>query len=73
MFECFTIAGVVEVLLYLSVALLCAYELSDVYITIGSNAYSASGFFFGILAQDLAINMLFICRMVFNGKAFSSQ
>ncbi|GLJ45014.1 hypothetical protein SUGI_0947480 [Cryptomeria japonica] len=57
----------VEVLLYLSVALLCAYELSAVYITAGSNAYSASGFFFGVSAQALAINMLFICRMVFHG------
>lgn len=73
MFECFTIAGAVEVLLYLSLALLCAYELSVVYITAGSNAYSAFCFFFGVSAQALAINMLFICRMVFNGKAFSSQ
>ncbi|KAH9329441.1 hypothetical protein KI387_001549 [Taxus chinensis] len=57
----------VEVLLYVAVALLCAYELLAVYVTAGGNSYSASGLFFGVSAQALAINMLFICRMVFHG------
>ncbi|XP_059628763.1 calpain-type cysteine protease DEK1 [Cornus florida] len=61
----------VAVLLLLAVALLCAYELCAVYVTAGSRAserYSPSGFFFGVSAIALAINMLFICRMVFNGN-----
>ncbi|TYI34800.1 hypothetical protein ES332_A03G034500v1 [Gossypium tomentosum] len=33
-----------------------------------SERYSPSGFFFGVSAIALAINMLFICRMVFNGN-----
>ncbi|XP_010257664.1 PREDICTED: calpain-type cysteine protease DEK1 [Nelumbo nucifera] len=60
----------VAILLLLAVAILCAYELCAVYVTAGSNAskrYSPSGFFFGVSAIALAINMLFICRMVFNG------
>ncbi|TYK09968.1 calpain-type cysteine protease DEK1 [Cucumis melo var. makuwa] len=63
--------GAVAILLLLAVALLCAYELCAVYVTAGSSAserYSPSGFFFGISAIALAINMLFICRMVFNGN-----
>lgn len=66
----FTYTGAVAVLLLLAVALLCAYELCAVYVTAGSKAsqrYSPSGFFFGVSAIALAINMLFICRMVFNG------
>lgn len=62
---------VVAVLLLLAVALLCAYELCAVYVTAGpraSDQYSPSGFFFGVSAIALAINMLFICRMVFNGN-----
>ncbi|KAJ7980590.1 calpain-type cysteine protease DEK1 [Quillaja saponaria] len=61
----------VAILLLLAVALLCAYEVCAVYVTAGSRAserYSPSGFFFGVSAVALAINMLFICRMVFNGK-----
>lgn len=61
----------VAVLLLLAVALLCAYELCAVYVTAGAKAsqrYSPSGFFFGVSAIALAINMLFICRMVFNGN-----
>ncbi|KAL1803034.1 calpain-type cysteine protease DEK1 isoform X1 [Daucus carota subsp. sativus] len=61
----------VAVLLLLAVALLCAYEICAVYVTAGSSAserYSPSGFFFGVSAIALAINMLFICRMVFNGN-----
>ncbi|KAL6195012.1 hypothetical protein ACLB2K_030634 [Fragaria x ananassa] len=61
----------VAILLLLAVALLCAYELCAVYVTAGSKAsqrYSPSGFFFGVSAIALAINMLFICRMVFNGN-----
>ncbi|MBA0851502.1 hypothetical protein Goshw_020885 [Gossypium schwendimanii] len=61
----------VAFLLLLAVALLCAYELCAVYVTAGSSAserYSPSGFFFGVSAIALAINMLFICRMVFNGN-----
>ncbi|KAJ6944989.1 calpain-type cysteine protease DEK1-like [Populus alba x Populus x berolinensis] len=61
----------VAILLLLAVALLCAYELCAVYVTAGKNAserYSPSGFFFGVSAIALAINMLFICRMVFNGN-----
>ncbi|XP_076948142.1 calpain-type cysteine protease DEK1-like isoform X2 [Bidens hawaiensis] len=61
----------VAVLLLLAVALLCTYELCAVYVTAGSTAqqrYSPSGFFFGVSAIALAINMLFICRMVFNGN-----
>ncbi|CAL5425722.1 unnamed protein product [Camellia sinensis] len=63
--------GAVAVLLLLAVAMLCAYELCAVYVTAGSSAserYSPSGFFFGVSAIALAINMLFICRMVFNGN-----
>lgn len=66
---CFT--GAVAFLLLLAVALLCSYELCAVYVTTGSSAsekYSPSGFFFGVSAVALAINMLFICRMVFNGN-----
>ncbi|GAV75559.1 Peptidase_C2 domain-containing protein/Laminin_G_3 domain-containing protein [Cephalotus follicularis] len=65
---------VVAFLLLLAVALLCAYELCAVYVTAGSRAserYSPSGFFFGVSAIALAINMLFICRMVFNGKGLN--
>ncbi|CAI0440581.1 unnamed protein product [Linum tenue] len=61
----------VAILLLLAVFLLCAYELCAVYVTAGKNAsrhYSPSGFFFGVTAIALAINMLFICRMVFNGN-----
>uniref|UniRef100_A0A7N1A3N3 Protein DEFECTIVE KERNEL 1 n=1 Tax=Kalanchoe fedtschenkoi TaxID=63787 RepID=A0A7N1A3N3_KALFE len=60
----------VAILLLLAVALLCAYELCAVYVTTGSNSkqYSPSGFFFGVSAIALAFNMLFICRMVFNGN-----
>ncbi|XP_017983081.1 PREDICTED: calpain-type cysteine protease DEK1 [Theobroma cacao] len=61
----------VAFLLLLAVALLCAYELCAVYVTAGSSAserYSPSGFFFGVSAIALAINMLFICCMVFNGN-----
>ncbi|XP_047318032.1 calpain-type cysteine protease DEK1-like isoform X2 [Impatiens glandulifera] len=61
----------VAVLLLLAVALLCAYELCAVYVTVGrhtSEHYSPSGLFFGVSAIALAINMLFICRMVFNGN-----
>lgn len=68
--------GAVAILLLLAVALLCAYELCAVYVTAGSSAserYSPSGFFFGISAIALAINMLFICRMVFNGIPKSSS
>ncbi|KAL5976765.1 Calpain-type cysteine protease dek1 [Asimina triloba] len=64
------VIGAVAILLLLAVALLCAYELCAVYVTAGSSAserYSPSGFFFGVSAVALAINMLFICRMVFNG------
>ncbi|KAF3551194.1 hypothetical protein DY000_02010624, partial [Brassica cretica] len=63
--------GAVALLLLLVVALLCAYELCAVYVTAGAHAsqqYSPSGFFFGVSAIALAINMLFICRMVFNGN-----
>ncbi|KAK6235751.1 hypothetical protein SCA6_011088 [Theobroma cacao] len=63
--------GAVAFLLLLAVALLCAYELCAVYVTAGSSAserYSPSGFFFGVSAIALAINMLFICCMVFNGN-----
>ncbi|KAL0000054.1 hypothetical protein SO802_019656 [Lithocarpus litseifolius] len=61
----------VAILLLLAVFLLCAYELCAVYVTASSSAserYSPSGFFFGVSAIALAINMLFICRMVFNGN-----
>ncbi|KAL6506586.1 Calpain-type cysteine protease dek1 [Orobanche gracilis] len=63
--------GAVAVLLLLAVGLLCAYELCAVYVTAGAKAserYSPSGFFFGVSAIALAINVLFICRMVFNGN-----
>lgn len=57
----------VAILLLLAISLLCGYEISAVYVTAGRNVYSASGFFFGVSAIALAINMLFICRMVFHG------
>lgn len=55
----------------LVVVLLYAYEICVVYVTIGSNAskwYSPSGFFFGASTIALAINMLIIWHMVFNGN-----
>ena len=58
-------------LLLLAVALLCACEISAVYVTAGrsvSEQYSPSGFFFGVSVIALAFNMLFICRIVFNGN-----
>ncbi|XP_074565064.1 calpain-type cysteine protease ADL1-like [Curcuma longa] len=58
-------------LLSLAVALLSAYELCAVYVTAGVSAseqYSPSGFFFGVSVIALAINILFICRIVFNGN-----
>ncbi|KAL9256146.1 Calpain-type cysteine protease DEK1-like protein [Drosera capensis] len=61
----------VAFLLLIAVAMLCAYELCAVYLTAGSRSserYSPSGFFFGVSAVALAINMLFICRMLFNGN-----
>ncbi|KAG0455407.1 hypothetical protein HPP92_024699 [Vanilla planifolia] len=61
----------VAYLLLLAVALLCAYELCAVYVTAGVSAterYSPSGFFFGVSAIALAVNLLFVCRMVFNGN-----
>lgn len=66
----FPMTGAVALLLLLAVALLCAYELCAVYVTSSraSMEYSPSGFFFGVSAVALAINMLFICRMVFNGE-----
>lgn len=67
----FFTAGAVAYLLLFAVALLCAYELCAVYVTAGASAaerYSASGFFFGVSAIALAINMLFICKIVFNGN-----
>lgn len=67
---CFLV-GAVAFLLLLAVALLCAYELCAVYVTAGASAserYSPSGFFFGVSAIALAINMLFVCRMVFSGN-----
>lgn len=70
-FLLFALTGAVAILLLLAVALLCAYELCAVYVTAGSRAserYSPSGFFFGVSAIAIAINMLFICRMVFNGR-----
>lgn len=42
------------------------------YVTAGAKAsqrYSPSGFFFGVSAIALAINMLFICRILFNGTS----
>ncbi|PHU23241.1 hypothetical protein BC332_08348 [Capsicum chinense] len=63
--------GAVAVLLLLAVGLLCAYELCAVYVKAGvraSERYSSSGFFFGVSTISLAINMLFICRMVFDGN-----
>lgn len=67
----FLITGAVAILLLLAVSLLCAYELCAVYVTASlraSEQYSPSGFFFGVSAVALAINMLFVCRIVFNGK-----
>lgn len=64
-------AGAVAYLLLLAASLLCAYELCAVYVTAGASAsqrYSPSGFFFGVSAIALAINMLFICKMVFSGN-----
>ncbi|KAI4386305.1 hypothetical protein MLD38_004246 [Melastoma candidum] len=61
----------VAILLLLAVALLCAYELCAVYVTASLHAsekYSPSGFFFGVSAVALAVNMLFICRIAFNGN-----
>lgn len=73
MLSFFYLIGAVAALLLLAVSLLCAYELCAVYVTAGASAaerYSPSGFFFGVSAIALAINMLFICRMVFNGKPY---
>lgn len=67
----FSFIGAVAILLLLAMSLLCGYELCAVYVMAGSTAserYSPSGFFFGVSAIALAINMLFICSMVFNGN-----
>lgn len=64
-------AGAVALLLLLAVSLLCAYELSAVYVTAGRSAssrFSPSAFFFGVSAIAMGINMLFICKMVFHGE-----
>lgn len=66
-----TFAGAVALLLLLAVSLLCAYELSAVYVTAGRSAssrFSPSAFFFGVSAIAMGINMLFICKMVFHGE-----
>jgi type IV secretory pathway VirB3-like protein len=66
------VAEAVAYLLLLAVGLLCAYEFCAVYVTAGASASelnSPSGFFFGVSAISLAINMLFICKILFNGKA----
>uniref|UniRef100_M8C6S9 Protein DEFECTIVE KERNEL 1 n=1 Tax=Aegilops tauschii TaxID=37682 RepID=M8C6S9_AEGTA len=63
----------VAYLLLLAVGLLCAYEFCAVYVTAGASATeinSPSGFFFGLSAISLAINMLFICKILFNGSGF---
>lgn len=68
------VAEAVAYLLLLAVGLLCAYEFCAVYVTAGASATeinSPSGFFFGLSAISLAINMLFICKILFNGKATS--
>ena len=65
------VAEAVAYLLLLAVGLLCAYEFCAVYVTAGASASelnSPSGFFFGVSAISLAINMLFICKILFNGK-----
>ncbi|KAG2552578.1 hypothetical protein PVAP13_9KG552600 [Panicum virgatum] len=63
----------VAYLLLLAVGLLCAYEFCAVYVTAGASAselHSPSGFFFGVSAISLAINMLFICKILFNVSGF---
>uniref|UniRef100_A0A0E0NJY1 Protein DEFECTIVE KERNEL 1 n=1 Tax=Oryza rufipogon TaxID=4529 RepID=A0A0E0NJY1_ORYRU len=63
----------VAYLLLLAVGLLCAYEFCAVYVTTGASASelnSPSGFFFGVSAISLAINMLFISKILFNGSGF---
>nr|CAB3496180.1 unnamed protein product [Digitaria exilis] len=63
----------VAYLLLLAVGLLCAYEFCAVYVTAGASASevnSPSGFFFGVSAISLAINMLFICKILFNVSGF---
>nr|ACF22702.1 calpain-like protein [Brachypodium distachyon] len=63
----------VAYLLLLAVGLLCAYEFCALYVTTGASASelnSPSGFFFGLSAISLAINMLFICKILFNGSGF---
>lgn len=65
------VAEAVAYLLLLAVGLLCAYEFCAVYVTTGASASelnSPSGFFFGVSAISLAINMLFISKILFNGK-----
>jgi len=60
----------VALLLLLAVSLLCAYEISAVYVSAGRSAstrYSPSAFFFGVSAIAMSINMLFMCKMVFHG------
>jgi hypothetical protein len=67
------IAGAVALLLLLAVSLLCAYEISAVYVSAGRSAstrYSPSAFFFGVSAIAMSINMLFMCKMVFHGECF---
>jgi len=66
------VAEAVAYLLLLAVGLLCAYDFCAIYVTAGASASelnSPSGFFFGVSAISLAINMLFICKILFNGKA----
>jgi len=66
------VAEAVAYLLLLAVFLLCAYDFCAIYVTASASASelnSPSGFFFGVSAISLAINMLFICKILFNGKA----
>lgn len=63
----------VAYLLLLAVGLLCAYDFCAIYVTAGASASelnSPSGFFFGVSAISLAINMLFICKILFNVSGF---
>ncbi|ONL97113.1 Calpain-type cysteine protease DEK1 [Zea mays] len=63
----------VAYLLLLAVCLLCAYDFCAIYVTAGASASelnSPSGFFFGVSVISLAINMLFICKILFNVSGF---
>lgn len=68
-------AGAASGLLFVSVLLLCAYEVAAVYINTGIRNSSiptqSSGYFFGISAIVVGIDLLPLIKMVFSGPGLN--